>query len=72
MDPDMAAASEAHTAKTCEAIDEWASSRCYLNFVEREGESSVGYSDEAFARLRQVKAKVDPDRLFHSNHDIVA
>ena len=70
MDPDMGDAAEAHSAKTCDAMEQWASSRCYLNFVEREGESSVGFSDDAYARLREVKAKVDPDRLFQSNHDI--
>ena len=72
MDPEMGAAAEAHTGKVCEAMDDWASSRCYLNFVEREGESSVGFSDEAYARLREVKSQVDPDRLFQSNHDIAA
>jgi hypothetical protein len=70
MTPEMAQAGEAHAMKTCEALGPWASERCYLNFRERHSDTSIGFSEEAYARLREVKAKVDPDGMFQSNHEI--
>ena len=72
MTPEMAEAAEAHSAKACEALEPWVSERRYLNFQERPSDTGICFDDEAHARLREVKAKVDPDGLFQSNHEIAA
>ena len=72
MTPEMGKAGEAAAVKSCEALEPWASERRYLNFNERAGDTAVGFGEEGYGRLRQVKAKVDPDGLFQSNHEIAA
>ena len=44
--------------------------RPYLNFTEVETDTSTMFEPEAYARLREIKAKVDPDNLFRGNHAI--
>ena len=70
MTPEMAQAGEAHAIKICETIGPWASERCYFNFRERHSDTSIGFNEEAYKRLREVKAKFDPDGMFQSNHEI--
>ena len=70
MTPEMGEAGEAHATKTCEALGPWAAQRCYLNFRERHSDTAEGFSEEDYARLGEVKAAVDPERLFQSNHEI--
>jgi FAD/FMN-containing dehydrogenase len=71
MGPDMAAAGEAHSEKLCQTMGEWSSSSCYLNFVERVAVETAGaYGPDAFDRLKQIRAEVDPDGMFQSNHPL--
>ena len=71
MTPEMGQAGEAHAEKLCQAMGEWSSSRCYLNFVDRVAvETAGGYGAETFDRLKQIRAEVDPDGLFQSNHPL--
>jgi FAD/FMN-containing dehydrogenase len=72
MTPEIAEAGEAHAERTTEALQPWASDMCYLNIVERPGDTAMGFSEEAYVRLRGVKADVDPHGLFQSNHAIPA
>ena len=50
----------------------WATGTAYLNFLGDEGRSRVeaSFGPEKFARLQQIKAKWDPDNLFHVNQNI--
>ena len=44
----------------------------YVNFVGDEGEGRIhaAYPDATWARLREVKRRVDPDNVFHRNQNV--
>jgi FAD/FMN-containing dehydrogenase len=44
--------------------------REYLNFTEVRTDPARFYTPETYARLRAVKARVDPDEVFRANHRI--
>jgi FAD/FMN-containing dehydrogenase len=44
--------------------------RQYLNFTEEKTDPARFYRPEAYLRLQAIKAKVDPDDRFRSNHPI--
>ncbi|WP_214370603.1 FAD-binding oxidoreductase [Pseudonocardia sp. H11422] len=54
------------------ALGSWTSGDVYLNFTGDEGRDRVvaGLGAENYARLTAVKARFDPDNLFHLNHNI--
>jgi hypothetical protein len=68
--PAMAATVRAHLEFVQAALAPWDSGRDYLNFTERRERGQRFFGAKAFARLQAVKAKVDPDDVFRSNHPI--
>jgi FAD/FMN-containing dehydrogenase len=68
--PEMAAAGEAACAALVEALAPWANGRNFPNFAESPIDPASAYEPEAWARLRRVKAEVDPGGLFLANHEI--
>ena len=72
MDPMTVPALEATLALTRAAFAPYGSGAAYLNFAERPTDPVAFYGEETYARLRAVKAAVDPDGLFRGNHDIAA
>jgi FAD/FMN-containing dehydrogenase len=44
----------------------------YVNFLDADDDSRIreAYGDQTYARLAEVKAKYDPDNLFHHNKNI--
>jgi FAD/FMN-containing dehydrogenase len=72
MDPAVVAALEAHFAIVGSALAPQSSGRHYLNFAERKVDPVAFYGEETYARLRAVKAEVDPLELFRGNHEIPA
>jgi FAD/FMN-containing dehydrogenase len=50
----------------------WATGDIYLNFIGDEGDERLiaGFGKNNYRRLRQVKAKYDPNNVFHVNHNI--
>jgi FAD/FMN-containing dehydrogenase len=72
VDPGYVAAVEAQMALISAAIAPYSSGRHYLNFSERNQEPVAFYGEETYARLRAVKAEVDPLELFRGNHEIPA
>jgi FAD/FMN-containing dehydrogenase len=54
-------------------LQPWASGAVYLNFIGEEGKDRLiaGFGRENYARLAKVKAKYDPENIFHLNHNIV-
>lgn len=53
-------------------LQQWASGSVYLNFIGDEGLDRIvaGFGRDNYARLAEVKAKYDPDNVFHLNHNI--
>jgi FAD/FMN-containing dehydrogenase len=72
MDPAVVAALEAHFAIVGSALAPASSGRQYLNFAERPHDPVAFYGEETYARLREVKAEVDPLEVFRGNHEIPA
>jgi Berberine and berberine like len=68
--PAMAAAVNAHVELVQAAMARWDSGRDYLNFTERRERGERFFGPKAIARLQAVKANVDPDDVFRSNHPI--
>ncbi|GAA3738710.1 FAD-binding oxidoreductase [Salinactinospora qingdaonensis] len=50
----------------------WSFGAVYLNFIGDEGEARViaGFGADNYARLAAVKARYDPENVFHFNHNI--
>src|SRR3954452_10423627 len=42
----------------------------YLNFAEHKIDTSTAYSEDAYSKLKRMRASVDPDGLFKANHEI--
>ena len=70
--PDIAAAVHVGLAMMADALAPWDIGSAYLNVVEEPVDPAQFYSAEAYARLRRVKADVDPEGRFRGNHAITA
>jgi FAD/FMN-containing dehydrogenase len=68
--PELGEAVEHQVALLQRALMRWDSGRMYLNFAEgaRSGRSLFG--EDGYARVRRVKTEVDPDNVFHANHEV--
>jgi FAD/FMN-containing dehydrogenase len=70
MNEEMAQAVERHAAMVRAALAEWSTGSPYLNFQESPADTSQAFPADVYARLREVKAQVDPDDVFQANHPI--
>jgi FAD/FMN-containing dehydrogenase len=52
------------------ALARWDSGRMYLNFAEQARSGRALFGEDGYARLRQLKAEIDPDNVFHANHQV--
>jgi len=69
--PEAATVGLAHAAATVAALRPWSTDQHVLNFAERHGvDPASAYDPWAWARLRSVKAAVDPKGVFQANHEI--
>ncbi|HEY6069138.1 MAG TPA: FAD-binding oxidoreductase [Gaiellaceae bacterium] len=68
--PELGAAIRAHVELVQTALAEWDAGRDYLNFTERRERGDRLFGAVAHRRLQAVKARVDPDDVFRSNHPI--
>ena len=50
------------------ALAPWSRGKTYLNFAEKSVTIGDAIGADAFTRLEQVKASVDPDGRFRSGH----
>jgi hypothetical protein len=71
MDEAVSAALQAHGERLLTALAPYDRGR-YLNFTERPTDTRVAYSEAAYIRLEEAKAKWDADGLFSANHPINA
>jgi FAD/FMN-containing dehydrogenase len=72
MAPEMAEAVHAAAAAARIALAPYDTGAAYLNFVEVPTDASAFYSDDAYERLRAIRADVDPYGLMVGNHPIPA
>jgi hypothetical protein len=70
MTPEIGAAVKAHVELVQAALARWDSGRMYLNFAEKRERGERFFGDATYRRLQAVKAAVDPDDVFRSNHPI--
>jgi FAD binding domain/Berberine and berberine like len=68
--PDSIAPTRAQVEATKKALAPWAARQMYLNFAETRADPASLWSEQAYQRLRQIKAKVDPGDLIRSNQPI--
>jgi FAD/FMN-containing dehydrogenase len=52
------------------ALAPWSGQGHYLNFAEERVDAADTFGADAWARLRAVKARVDPENAIHANHAI--
>ena len=72
VDPGYVAAMQGQMALIGAALEPYSSGRHYSNFAERTVDPVAFYGEETYARLREIKAEVDPLELFRGNHEIPA
>ena len=70
MTAEMGAAMHAHVEVIQSALAKWDAGRDYLNFTERREKGERFFGDATYRRLQTVKAQVDPEDVFRSNHPI--
>jgi FAD/FMN-containing dehydrogenase len=70
MDERMGAAVERDAGALMETMEAYGHGRTYSNFAERPTDAGSFYPDEVYARLRALRARVDPDGLMRANHVI--
>jgi FAD/FMN-containing dehydrogenase len=70
--PELEARVRAQLQAVKAALGPWTASHMYLNFAEAEGDPARFWTEQAYHRLRRIKAAVDPDDLIRSNHPIPA
>jgi FAD/FMN-containing dehydrogenase len=68
--PELGELGDQQSHQAIEALAPWASGRDYLNFAEASMDTSRGYDEDAWLRLRQVKTAWDPSAVFIGNHAI--
>ena len=68
MGPESAAAGAAGLARFKDALAPYATGKEYLNFVEKPADAAAFYAEEDYARLRAIRAAVDPDGIMVGNH----
>ena len=70
MTPEMGAAVKANVEIVQAVLAPWDSGRTYLNFAEKRQRGERLFGDATYRRLQAVKAAVDPDDVFRSNHPV--
>jgi FAD/FMN-containing dehydrogenase len=70
MDEQIGAAVERDSRELMEKMEAYGHGRSYSNFAERPTDAGAFYPDDVYARLRDVRSRVDPDGLMRANHEI--
>jgi len=58
------------TARAAGALRPWSSGRHFLNFTDQEVDPASVFDDATLSRLRALRDRVDPTRMFVTNHDL--
>jgi hypothetical protein len=70
MTAEQGAAVRARIELVQSALERWDSGRIYLNFAEKRQRGERLFGEPTYGRLQAVKAAVDPDDVFRSNHPV--
>ena len=70
--PELEAPARAQVQAVQAALSPWAARHTNLNFAETQQDAATFWTEQAYHRLRRIKAAVDPDDLIRSNHPICA
>jgi FAD/FMN-containing dehydrogenase len=57
-------------ARAAGALRPWSSGHHFLNFTDQEVDPASVFDDATLGRLRAVRDRVDPTRMFVTNHDL--
>jgi hypothetical protein len=68
--PESARAIGDYVQHLINGLDDWAAPEMYVNFAETRRDPATLWGEDAYRRLRQIKARVDPGDLIRSNHPI--
>ena len=52
------------------ALAPWAARQMYLTFAETQDAAAPFWTEQAYQRLRQIKAAVDPGDMIRANHPV--
>jgi FAD/FMN-containing dehydrogenase len=70
MAPEMVPAIDTHLDRIVDAVEPWSTGVDYLNLAERPSDASRAFAPETYARLREIRAQVDPAGMFRASHPI--
>jgi FAD/FMN-containing dehydrogenase len=70
MTPEMKEVAAAHVEVVKDALAPWDAGRMFLNFAQSPTTGQRLFGEPAYHRLREVKARVDPEDVFRSNHPV--
>jgi len=68
--PQAVAAVSRSVAEVRTAMRPWAARQMYLNLAETPRDPASFWTQQAYDRLRRIKAAFDPDNLIRSNHPV--
>ena len=68
--PEAAERTRHDVGRVLEALAPWDSGRDYSNFRETRSTGARLFSEETYARLKEIKQQVDPDDLIRSHHPV--
>ena len=68
--PELEARVRSQVQAVKQALTPWAAAHMYLNFAETRRHAAAFFTEQAYNRLRRIKAAVDPDDVIRSNHPI--
>ena len=68
--PNLEAPARAQVGAVEDALAPWMAPHMYLNFSETSRPRATLWTEPAYHRLRQIKARVDPDDVIRSNHPV--
>ena len=68
--PEAVAPTRAQVEAVKGAMSQWSARHMYLNFADTARDAQTFWSEQAYSRLRRVKAQFDPHGLIRANHPI--
>ena len=66
--PESGNAVRAHAQALKDALSVWRADHDYYNFLETPAEADVALPSASYQRLREIKARYDPDQAIISTH----